>query len=621
MSSTMLTYIGWGVLPNMISGWVQALWYGITIRAGDPKPAPGSPKYVLHRRRIQIIVISAYLLYTIYEADWNIRKASDFYQDLGVAHSATEREIKSRFRRLAAIHHPDKVSSSSPSSEGYFVHLKLAQDTLLNPVKRFAYERFGPDMINWQNCSSIGDYVRQSFATILPSYSVAVLSMYLLGLLGYLNWGTYWRWLSVLIICVFELHTVTRPTFPALAANILNPLLTNLSNHPPYLPFQILKLARQVSITIFIACAQIGPLLQPLSAAPTTNDPDVALQQQLDRLGQMVTMGDVEASRLLAIELAPFAGEAEGMNLVTEKVKEWLVQNTIRNDPETRSIHPGSLISRLPGQSVRVPNCTLRERQRGFNTTPIRWHYPRPAPAGPLPPRRFFPDPGPSPSTVRLVVGSFVFASVAIWLLETQGLAKYGEKKWQRWDIPSKKSDSNWWNLQNTRDHLTCSLRNVREGRYYVLLTSSFMHHELWHLAGNMLGLWSIGKNVAFIGGIPNFLILYTGGAITCGLASVYGKALTEGHSVDRDSIGASGSVLSLVTAMACIMPRARVSMFFIRLPIMAGVLLTTGLSLYALKTGVLPEIDHAGHLGGIAFGALWWLVAMRSPLRRVHYY
>lgn len=53
-----------------------------------------------HRRRINIIVIVAYLLYTIYEADFQLRMAGNFYQDLGVGMAVDERGINSRFRRL-----------------------------------------------------------------------------------------------------------------------------------------------------------------------------------------------------------------------------------------------------------------------------------------------------------------------------------------------------------------------------------------------------------------------------------------------------------------------------------------------------------------------------------------
>ena len=222
-------------------------------------------------------------------------RAGDHYQDLSLPFSATEREIKSRFRRLAAIHHPDKVSSSTPSSEGYFIHLKLAQDTLLNPAKRFAYERFGPGIADWQHCSSIRDYIMHGIQSILPYYGGAAVFMYILGIFGYLTWGKYWRWLTLIILCVFELHTISRPFPPFIAAKVLNPILATFTSHPPYLPFQIIQLARKTSVTLYIAFSQIGPLLQPPTASATSNsNAETALKQQLDRLEATVKAADVK---------------------------------------------------------------------------------------------------------------------------------------------------------------------------------------------------------------------------------------------------------------------------------------------------------------------------------------
>ncbi|RDL38952.1 uncharacterized protein BP5553_03292 [Venustampulla echinocandica] len=345
MSNNLLSLAGWTFLPNLVTGWLQSVYYGITIRAGDPKPQPGSPRYNLHRRRIHILVVSFYLLYTIYEADWEIRRASDFYQDLGIPHNASERDVKSRFRRLAATYHPDKVSSSSPVAENYFVHLKLAQDTLLNPAKRFAYERFGPGIESWQRCSSIRDFVIQGLQTILPYYGFAAIFMYLLGLLGYLDWGKYWRWLTLIVLCVFELHAISRPYFPSVAENLINPFLATFTTHPPYLPFQLIQLARKMSITLYIAFSQIGPLLQPPSPIPANATPEAALRSQLDRLEATSKAADVDASRLMGMEMSPFVGDQQALKDVKGKVKEWLVQNTIRADPEVRDAL-GNLLKR-----------------------------------------------------------------------------------------------------------------------------------------------------------------------------------------------------------------------------------------------------------------------------------
>ncbi|KAI9810233.1 MAG: hypothetical protein M1827_006367 [Pycnora praestabilis] len=322
---------------QLVTGWVQTLYYGITVRVGDPRPQPGSAKYVKHRRRIHILVVTAYLLYTIYEADWQIRRAGDFYQDLGISPDVDERGIKSRFRRLAALHHPDKVSSAEAreGSEAYFVHLKLAQDTLLDPTKRFAYDRFGPDIIQWRHCSSVRDYVLVGVQAIAPYYVAGGFFMMILGVLGYLEWGRYWRYISFASLAVFEMHTVTRPYFPPITTKLLDPIITRFSHHPPYLPFQQLLLARKIMLTLFIAFSQLGPLLQQPQQAHQQKT-EVAQMQQLARLEQISGGTDKEATRLLALDMAPFAGDEAALKDVKARLKDWLVENTIRADPEVR---------------------------------------------------------------------------------------------------------------------------------------------------------------------------------------------------------------------------------------------------------------------------------------------
>ena len=93
----------------------------------------------------------------------------------------------------ATQHHPDKLGASLGGgiSDAHFVHLKLAQDTLLNPTHRFAYDRFGPDMLKWEHCASISDYLQVGFRSYAPSYTLTVFIMFLLGVMGYLNWGRF----------------------------------------------------------------------------------------------------------------------------------------------------------------------------------------------------------------------------------------------------------------------------------------------------------------------------------------------------------------------------------------------------------------------------------------------
>lgn len=152
---------------------------------------PQTPQYERHRRTIFIFVITSYLLYTLYETFHQVQLAGNYYQALGVSPFADERAIKSRFRRLAAQHHPDKMGLDA-GSEAYFMFLRRAQETLVDPVKRFAYDRFGDDMLGWGEQKTMRDYITASITrSIIPQYLGGFVTMMVLNWLWWSNWGRY----------------------------------------------------------------------------------------------------------------------------------------------------------------------------------------------------------------------------------------------------------------------------------------------------------------------------------------------------------------------------------------------------------------------------------------------
>lgn len=71
----------------------------------------------------------------------------DYYKVLGVSQSASEKEIKSAYRKLARKYHPD-LNPNNAEAERKFKQVNEANEVLSDPEKRKKYDQYGKD---WQH--------------------------------------------------------------------------------------------------------------------------------------------------------------------------------------------------------------------------------------------------------------------------------------------------------------------------------------------------------------------------------------------------------------------------------------------------------------------------------------
>src|SRR6202051_1216007 len=76
----------------------------------------------------------------------------DYYSTLGVAKTATDKEVKQAYRKLARKHHPD-VNPGDHVAEARFKEINEAYEVLGDPAKRKKYDELGA---NWRMYEQAG---------------------------------------------------------------------------------------------------------------------------------------------------------------------------------------------------------------------------------------------------------------------------------------------------------------------------------------------------------------------------------------------------------------------------------------------------------------------------------
>jgi len=220
----------------------------------------------------------------------------------------------------------------------------------------------------------------------------------------------------------------------------------------------------------------------------------------------------------------------------------------------------------------------------------------------------------------RTIVGMLILINVVVFLAD--GLLTPAS-------LPGALGDINRF-LAVQVDSLT------RPWLWWQFLTYGFAHAsapEYWHIVGNMLVLFFLGRDIESLYGRKEFLRLYLATIVVAGVAWAL-VAKIQGQS--GTAVGASGAIAGIVILYALNFPRRILLLFFvIPMPAWAVGMLVV---LTDLLGALHPESAHiafTAHLGGAAFAFFYhrfrwnlsrltagWFPAARlksGPKLRVH--
>lgn len=156
------------------------------------------------------------------------------------------------------------------------------------------------------------------------------------------------------------------------------------------------------------------------------------------------------------------------------------------------------------------------------------------------------------------------------------------------------------------RDYLGLSQAGVQNAYGWQFLTAAFLHAGPWHLLGNMIVLYLLGRDVDSVIGQRQFFFLYAAGALAGELGHL---AIMPTNTV---LLGASGGVAAVLVAYATILPELELTslvLFVVPLRLKAkhlayGAVVLAAVLVFIDRAGT---VSHSSLLGGCTAG---WVFA-----------
>ncbi|KAL0955700.1 hypothetical protein HGRIS_001921 [Hohenbuehelia grisea] len=298
----LMSIAGWSIIPDLATKQVLGVLNNLLATyLSIPAPQPGSQAYAQRYRYTFAVVVLGYLTYTLIQGASAMQP--NFYQILGISPTVDENGLKSAFKQFARKYHPDRVG---PAGEEMFIAVREMVEALKNPVVRFAYDRFGPDVLLWEQCTTTREYLRHGLMQSSGYHIVAFVGLQFWSSIGEPSPIAYWRYLLYATLFVAELALLLSPSpapasIPFIASTFPDP--TSSPSHrtllhvifPERVAFQHVLFLHQLFVFLSVALSRVAPRLFP--------EPPKVDKQVVEHFAALASATDREASLMVHTEL------------------------------------------------------------------------------------------------------------------------------------------------------------------------------------------------------------------------------------------------------------------------------------------------------------------------------
>ncbi|THH18688.1 hypothetical protein EW146_g2351 [Bondarzewia mesenterica] len=223
------------------------------------------PKTVWHYRLVFSLVLFLYIIWNLVEAMTSTPPS--YYQLLDVPPNVDGQGLKLAFRRFAKRSHPDRVGDGGTA---LFVEVREGYEALMDPVKRWAYDRFGPKVLQCIHCKTPDDFLEEGLVSMMGFHTFCAMGLIFFSVIGKTNGVSYWRYLLYFALAATDLALVFSPspsdvTFNHYGRHILTYLF------PSLVSFQYVRFLHQAFLYVCFGVTRIAPVLIPGIVPPKLN--------------------------------------------------------------------------------------------------------------------------------------------------------------------------------------------------------------------------------------------------------------------------------------------------------------------------------------------------------------